>query len=142
MLKYLAIGVSLAFILIWAGYWYQTYHVQKIKVDSCDEAFFKSVNRLHDLVVEKRFNRPFYEVVAYNNERPCIFFSYYEKEHILSFGTEPMSGWVRNAVVTERQLKSLAESLAPDTGLEKIDEYFSRYPKADSTRSIPTSIAY
>jgi len=142
MLKYIGICILVGVLAVSGLYYYKTYHVQRLSVDNCDKSFYSAVRKLNELIQEKKFNRPFYEVVINGPEYSCIFVSYYLEGNVLSYGIEPTSGWVRNAIVTPNQLNKMVDTLSENNNAGSIYYSFSKFPKPDSSMHIPTDIAY
>lgn len=142
MLKYIGLCIIVGVVAIWAIYNFKTSHIQHLNVEHCDKSFYRAVKELNDLVQEKKFNRPFYEVAINGPKYSCIFVSYYLEGHVLSYGTEPFSGWVGNAIVTPDQLNKMADTLSENNTVSSISYFFSKFSKPDSSMHIPTDIAY
>lgn len=133
----------LFFIAIYAPFFIvmcKSSNSEDIDVVSCNDAVYESLNKLNELVKIGDEKQTFYEVEVSSGGSVCGFVNYYKSKQILSFGYDPNSGWVRHNVVTEHELDSLVKVIPRKGGLQVLTPILDKFPKKDSTLSVPSKI--
>ncbi|CAG4989706.1 hypothetical protein DYBT9275_00351 [Dyadobacter sp. CECT 9275] len=134
--KGLVIG-SIFLLIVFFAWSFLMRNTVRLDVDNCESAGYQSLNRIHDMFNQDWLSHSYGEAITYSGDQRCLFINYNRTHEILSFGSDPTSGWIRHSRLSQQQFDSLAAQRITTDSLTKL--MFS-FPSIDTGPEIPTRL--